>query len=72
MTSQNLIALLEDVTKEPNLKLDTELVSLAGWNSLSIMSLLAELDKQFGIEVNPADLDDCESISDLSELLGAD
>lgn len=72
MTSQNLIALLEDVTKEPNLNLDTELVSLAGWNSLSIMGLLAELDKQFGIEVNPADLDDCETISDLSELLGAD
>lgn len=69
MTTDELISIIEDSTGESDLTTRTDLASLAGWNSLAVLGFLAEIDRRFGVEMNPAELNNCDTIGDVASRL---
>ena len=52
-----------------DLSLDTPLDELETWDSISVVSCLAEFDDQFGQIVDGQDLSDCKTPNEIMKLL---
>ncbi len=52
------------------IKPETELSSLAGWDSMGVVLWIAEIDEKFGVILQPRQLADCQTARDLADLLG--
>lgn len=46
-----------------------KLTEIVRWDSLSVISFIAQVDKEVGITVDPEAIDDCDTVSDLYELI---
>ena len=47
-----------------------ELTALPGWDSLALMSYIALVDRNFGVRLSGKQLAECQTVSDLANLLG--
>lgn len=67
---QFLEEMVEVLQTEDEITMDTVLEDLEEWDSLSIMSTMAFLDKNFGIKTNMSDYKNMTTIGDIAEKAG--
>lgn len=72
MSPARILEIIEEATNEPNLKETTELHSLAGWNSLAVMSLIADVDSEFDLQIDLQKLGKCDSVGEVIALIVAE
>lgn len=68
MNSDDLLALVAEILEVDSVEL-TDNLEDKGWDSLSSLSFIAEIDERVGIEVSADDLADAELVSDLQTLV---
>ncbi len=70
MTKSEFLAMIEEIleTDAGSLNLDARLEDL-GWDSLSDVSFIAEVDSTLDMEVNANQLVKCETVADLMRLV---
>lgn len=56
--------------EESNIKLDTELKSIEGFDSMAILAIIAFADEKFGIKLSAVQIHSVTDIESLSKLLG--
>lgn len=68
-----LVALLERELYEPagSLRPDTRFEDVGGWNSMGIVTVLAELADHHGAELSADDVVACSTVADLHALVRA-
>lgn len=67
---QFLEEMVEVLQTEDGITMDTVLEDLEEWDSLSIMSTMAFLDKNFGVKTNMADYKNMTTIGDIARKAG--
>lgn len=67
---QFLEEMVEVLQTEDEITMDTVLEDLEEWDSLSIMSTMAFLDKNFGIKTNMSDYKNMTTIGDIARKAG--
>lgn len=67
---QFLEEMVEVLQTEDEITMDTVLEDLEEWDSLSIMSTMAFLDKNFGVKTNMADYKNMITIGDIARKAG--
>lgn len=67
---QFLEEMVEVLQTEDEITMDTVLEDLEEWDSLSIMSTMAFLDKNFGVKTNMADYKNMTTIGDIARKVG--
>lgn len=67
---QFLEEMVEVLQTEDEITMDTVLEDLEEWDSLSIMSTMAFLDKNFGVKTNMADYKNMTIIGDIARKAG--
>lgn len=67
---QFLEEMVEVLQTEDEITMDTVLEDLEEWDSLSIMSTMAFLDKNFGVKTNMADYKNMTTIVDIARKAG--
>lgn len=72
MSPARILEIIEEATNEPNLEETTELHSLAGWNSLAVMSLIADVDSEFDLQIDLQKLGKCDSVGEVIALIVAE
>ena len=72
MTRGETLVWLAGVFDEPleNLRADTSRDQIAGWDSLGVLTLMADLDEKFDIQAAEQDMAAMTSVQDVLELLG--
>ena len=71
MTPQNKIKfLLEALEAEnyDNVSLETLLDDIEEWDSIGALMIISEVDDNFGITINPEDLEDIKTVEELVNL----
>ena len=70
MDSTEIIALLEQVTNAPENSIGSkdELLTLAGWDSLTSVQFMTLLKQKHQIELSGLDIEKCKRVSDLVKL----
>jgi acyl carrier protein len=73
MTNEELIRWLAAVFEEPpaNLTAKTQREQIAGWDSLGMLTLMAELDEQFGIQLTEKDIESLNSVADVLAIINS-
>jgi acyl carrier protein len=61
---------LKDILEVDSIALDDRIDSFDAWDSLSILSIIALLDSDFGIRITADELDKFETIKDIVEYIG--
>jgi acyl carrier protein len=71
MTHDEVLNWLCELFDEPtgNLKSETHRSQVAGWDSLGVLTLMAEMDEKFNITLSEADLLTLEKIGDIQRIL---
>ncbi len=59
-----------DFQEAVDIKPDTELASLAEWDSLAALGVIVMFDMEYGKTISGADLKNCKTIGELFSLLG--
>ena len=68
MEIQSFIKLIEDNVygiTPGSLRPETALASIPQWDSLAVLTMLAQFDSEYGVQVSGTDMQRCNSISDL-------
>ena len=70
MTQSEFLKEIEAITEaEPgSIAMDDQLASLAGWESMAIISFIAMADVKLSVVVNVAFLASCKTVGDLARL----
>jgi acyl carrier protein len=55
---------------EEDVKLETELESLTGWDSVGLLGVIAMLDGDLGVAIDVDKLRECNTVQDLVNLAG--
>lgn len=65
------IAVLEEIMEvdEGILQADTELETLDEWDSFTKLCVMAEVKKQKGVTIDPKELENCKTVSDVLKYL---
>jgi acyl carrier protein len=71
MNREEAVTWLAGLFEEPpaGVREDTARESIAGWDSLGTLSLMAEMDEKFDIQLSEKDVTDFQSIGDVVNLL---
>lgn len=71
MTRDEVLAWVATVFEEPaaNLRADTPRDEIAGWDSLGVLTLMADLDEKFDIRVGEKEMASMTSVKDILDLL---
>jgi len=56
-------------TTESEISAETQREDIEGWDSMGVLTLMAELDDRFSITLSQDDLESIDSINDLLEVL---
>jgi acyl carrier protein len=67
----DLCAKLADIMDIDEIKETDTLTSFPEWDSLSILSTIAMLDSQYGVNLTASDLRQLKTVADLTQLLRA-
>lgn len=65
MTTNDFLDELKDILEVDELDVDSVLVELDEWDSLSIMSVMVLFSKKFGINIKIKDIQEVKSVKDL-------
>lgn len=60
---------LEEILDEAGISSDTVFTDLANWDSLSILSVIAHLDKQYGINLDAKAVGSFETVASLEQFI---
>ena len=68
---QKVLQVISDVLRLPQNSItnDIEIGDLPGWDSIHHLTILSKLENTFRVKFDQADLADCETISDLKDLI---
>jgi acyl carrier protein len=71
MTEDEALTWIAGVFNEPagSLKADDSREAVAGWDSLGVLLLLADLDEKFGIQLEEREMEDMQSLRDILNVL---
>lgn len=69
MSRARIIEIIEEATNEQGIEETTELQSLAGWSSLAVMSLVADVDSEFDRQIDLEKLSKCDTVGDVVSLV---
>jgi acyl carrier protein len=71
MSHSELIQWLAGLFDEPvgNLETTTRREEIFGWDSLGMLTLMAELDEKFGIQLADADIERLQTVGDVIALI---
>jgi acyl carrier protein len=71
MTQDETLAWLAGVFEEPidNLRPDTPRDAIGGWDSLGVLTLMADLDERFDIRVSEKEMSAMTSVQNVIDLL---
>lgn len=69
MSRSEIVKIIEGTIGESGLTEQTNLNTLAGWSSLSVMSLMAELDSEYDVQIDIDKLGQCKTVDDLVTLV---
>ena len=71
MNQNDALIWIADIFQEPaeNITPDTPRDNIPGWDSLGVLSLMAEMDETFDILLEEDDLENLKSVGDLLMLL---
>ena len=71
MTKEEKLAMLEEVMDldEGELKEDAELSDIEEWDSLSVLTLIAEMKKKFGISLTTAQIKEFKTVADICAVI---
>jgi acyl carrier protein len=71
MTRDETLAWLAGVFEEPveNVRPDTPRDAIGGWDSLGVLTLMADLDEKFDIRVSEKEMSAMTSVQDVLDLL---
>ncbi len=71
ITRDEAIAWIAETLEEPaeNVRATTRRDEIPGWDSLGVLSLMAELDERFDIRLTESDLAGIDSVQDVLDLL---
>lgn len=71
MTRDEALAWVASVFEEPvaNVRPDTPRDEIAGWDSLGVLTLMADLDEKFDIRVSEKEMTAMTSVQDILDLL---
>jgi acyl carrier protein len=72
MTRDEVLAWVATVFEEPpeNVKFNTSRDEIRGWDSLGVLTLMADLDEKFDIRVGEKEMSAMTSVQDILDLLG--
>jgi acyl carrier protein len=72
MTRDEALAWVAAVFEEPpaNVRPDTPRDEIGGWDSLGVLTLMADLDEKFDIRVSEKEMSAMTSVQDILDLLG--
>lgn len=72
MTKREFLSLFEEILEATpgTLEGNEVLPGMQGWDSLAVVSLIAMVDEQFGVTLNPKEIAKAASVADLIALLG--
>lgn len=74
MMVNDFIEKLDDVFEETNvasLTPETKFRDLDDWSSMSVLSLIALADEEFGVEIGAQDIKDAQTIQDLFDIINS-
>ena len=66
METDSIINIFREITPQSDLSPETLLEEIEGWSSMAVIGLMAAIDKQFGVAIDPVSLGMCETISDVT------
>jgi acyl carrier protein len=66
---QKVIELLKRVFKSENISSESSQDSIAEWDSMNQLSIAFELESEFGISLEPEDLEQLKSVKDIVKVL---
>ena len=71
MDSAKFVNLLERSVNAPSgsVQLADRLVDLGGWDSIGALTLIAGVDREFGVTLDVGGLVECQTVADLAALL---
>jgi len=71
MTRDEILVWLAGIFEEPagNVRPDTPRDQIAGWDSLGVLTLMADLDEKFDVHANEKEMRDMTRIQDVIDLL---
>ena len=71
ITMEEAIEMFADIFEEPleHIQLDTRRENIVGWDSLGVLSLMAEFDLRFNISFSSGELEELNGINDLITIL---
>jgi acyl carrier protein len=71
MTQDEVLNWLADVFNEPkgSIAADSKKDDVAGWDSLGVLMLMADLDEKFGIQLDEKEIEGLQSVPDVVALL---
>ena len=73
MNRDDFLTKLEDILQyegDNKLSFHTNLLDLDEWDSISIISVVAFLDSEFGKKITVADLQDIDTVEDIARMAG--
>ncbi len=74
MTQKDFTAEIDEILANPigTTKMDDDLGSLAGWDSMAVVTFMALADEKFGIQLSAKDLAASKTVADLARLCGSE
>lgn len=68
-----LSTIMQEVLDEPNVKLTpaTTADDVEGWDSMSNITFVVEVERRFGIKFNTAEVEEMRNVGDLLEIIAA-
>lgn len=70
-TVNDFLILLDEIFEEPegSIAIDSERDAIIGWDSLGVLTLMAELDDRFGILLDAGAIEGFQSVNDIVAVL---
>lgn len=72
MTNAEFLTAIDEILEAApgSTKVEDDLASLSGWDSMAIISFIAMADEKLGVSLNIEMLSSCKTVADLAELCG--
>lgn len=66
---QRIIEIMKDVLEEQNIDINSTQESLENWNSLRHLNLASELEEEFNVDLDPAEIAEMKSVHDIVRII---
>ena len=66
---QRIIEIMKDVLEEQSIDINSTQESLENWNSLRHLNLASELEEEFNVDLDPAEIAEMKSVHDIVRII---